>query len=117
MPESKANGKTAGLFRVWAEAEELIQIALILPCSAFIGWLGGALIDKWLHQTWIGLAGIVFGGASGLVYVIRLALAASKNPALQDEKDAGQNQSSDQQDQNQDQSDAVRDENDSGDKR
>jgi hypothetical protein len=31
-----------------------------------------------LHQSWIGLVGIVFGGISGLVYVIRLALATNK---------------------------------------
>lgn len=63
----------------------MMQIAILLPSAAFIGWLCGALADRWLHQTWISLAGIVFGGISGLVYVIRLALSAggeetSKSP-------------------------------------
>lgn len=61
-----------------------MQIALVLPCAAFIGWLGGAWLDHRLHQHWISAVGIVFGGASGLVYVIRLALQLNKNPAMQD---------------------------------
>jgi len=58
------------------QAEKLMQIAILLPSSAFIGWLAGAWLDKHLHQEWIGLAGIVFGGISGLVYVIRLVMAS-----------------------------------------
>ena len=58
------------------QAEKLMQIALLLPSSAFIGWLAGAWLDSRLHQEWIGLAGIVFGGISGLVYVIRLVMAS-----------------------------------------
>jgi F0F1-type ATP synthase assembly protein I len=63
------------------EAEKLMQIALLLPSAAFIGWLAGAWLDKVLHQAWIGLAGMVFGGISGLVYVVKLAMqAASETP-------------------------------------
>jgi ATP synthase protein I len=43
--------------------------------SAFIGWVLGAWADKALHQDWIGIAGIAFGGIAGLVYVIRLVLS------------------------------------------
>ncbi len=38
-----------------------------------------------LHQSWIAVVGIVFGGVSGLVYAIRVALAANKDPKLQDD--------------------------------
>jgi hypothetical protein len=69
--------KPVGLDAV-VQAEKMIQIAILLPCSAFIGWLIGAWLDKHLHQTWIGFAGILFGGFSGLFYVVRLALAAEK---------------------------------------
>ena len=76
IPESKQRGKLSGGIAAWAQAEKMMQIALILPCAAFIGWLGGAWIGSRLHQPWIGLVGIVFGGVSGLVYVVRLALAS-----------------------------------------
>jgi F0F1-type ATP synthase assembly protein I len=56
------------------QAEKMMQIALLLPSAAFIGWLLGAWADKAFHQSWIGIAGIVFGGISGLVYVIRLVI-------------------------------------------
>ena len=62
-----------------------MQIALVLPCSVFIGWLAGAWLDHRLHQSWIAIAGLVFGGISGMVYVVRLVFAVNKDPAMQDE--------------------------------
>src|ERR1700761_7634668 len=79
IPDSKPRGKASGIVDAVVQAEKLIQIALVLPCAAFIGWLAGAWLDSRLHQSWIGLVGIVFGGVSGLVYVIRLALATNKD--------------------------------------
>jgi hypothetical protein len=79
IPDSNQHGKVSGMVSAIVQAEKMIQIALVLPCAAFIGWLGGAWLDSRLHQTWIGLVGIVFGGVSGLVYVIRLALATDKD--------------------------------------
>ena len=61
------------------EAEKLLQIALMLPCAALIGWLIGAWADKHFHQSWIAVFGVVFGAISGLVYVIRMALTAERN--------------------------------------
>ena len=84
-PDSKQSGKDAGLFSAWIQAEKLMQIALVLPCAAFIGWLIGAWLDHRLHESWIAVAGIVFGGASGMVYSIRVALAANKDPKMQDD--------------------------------
>jgi len=72
-PRSVASSGVSAL----VEAEKMMQIALLLPCAAFIGWLLGAWIGGRLHQSWMGLAGIVFGGISGLVYVVRLAIAAA----------------------------------------
>ncbi len=79
IPDSKPHGKASGIVDAIVQAEKLIQIALVLPCAAFIGWLAGAWLDSRLHQSWIGLVGIVFGGVSGLVYVIRLALSTDKD--------------------------------------
>ncbi len=52
----------------------MMQIALMLPCAAFIGWLIGFGLDHWLHQTWIAMIGIVAGILSGLVGAIRMAM-------------------------------------------
>jgi ATP synthase protein I len=60
------------------QAEKLLQIALMLPCAAVVGWLIGAWADKHFHQTWIAIAGIVFGAVSGLVVVIRMALTSER---------------------------------------
>jgi len=91
IPEQKQRGKGGGLLSAWIEAEKLMQIALVLPCAVFIGWLAGAWLDRRFHQSWISLVGLVFGGASGLVYVVRLAFDANKDPATQDKEsdDAG----------------------------
>ena len=85
IPESKLPAKVSGGFGAYIEAEKLMQIALLLPSSAFVGWLAGAWLDSRLHQSWIGLAGIVFGGVSGLVYVVRLALTSES----ESKKDTG----------------------------
>ena len=57
------------------QAEKLMQIAVLLPASACVGWLIGAWADRRLHQSWIGLVGILLGGILGLIYVIRLVMA------------------------------------------
>jgi ATP synthase protein I len=71
------SGMSSGVDAI-VQAEKLLQIALMLPCAAVVGWLIGAWADKHFHQTWIAIAGIVFGAVSGLVYVIRMALTAER---------------------------------------
>ncbi len=68
--------KTSSGIETLVQAEKLMQIAILLPSAAFIGWLAGAWADKAFHQKWLGIAGIVFGGISGLVYVIRLVISS-----------------------------------------
>jgi ATP synthase protein I len=79
IPESKPRPRFGSGLASLAEAEKMVQIAILLPSSAFIGWLIGAWLDKSLHQTWISLVGILFGGISGLVYVVRLVIAVNSN--------------------------------------
>ena len=71
------------------QAEKLMQIAILLPSAAFIGWLAGAWADSRLHQHWIGIAGIVVGGISGLVYVIRLAMTTMGEVRIVAKKEDG----------------------------
>jgi hypothetical protein len=71
--------KTSSGIDTLVQAEKLMQIAILLPSAAFIGWLFGAWADKGLHQTWISLAGLIFGGISGLVYVIRLVISTGND--------------------------------------
>lgn len=76
IPEHRQPKKDSGGLATLVQAEKLMQIAILLPSAAFIGWLGGAWLDKHLHQTWIGVVGVAFGGISGLVYVVRLVLTS-----------------------------------------
>jgi len=81
IPDRNPQSKTSGGIATLVQAEKLMQIAILLPSAAFIGWLAGAWLDSKLHQSWIGLAGIVFGGISGLVYVVRLVMATGDGTA------------------------------------
>jgi ATP synthase protein I len=78
IPESKFDPqkprKTSSGVETLVQAEKLMQIAILLPSAACVGWLLGAWADKVFHSSWIGLVGIAFGGISGLVYVVRLVL-------------------------------------------
>lgn len=75
IPDPAPKTKTSSGIETLVQAEKLMQIAILLPSAAFIGWLLGAWADRVWHQSWLGIAGIVFGGISGLVYVVRLVIS------------------------------------------
>ena len=79
IPETKRPGKTTPGLQAVVEAEKMVQIAILLPVTALVGWLVGAWLDEKLHQSWIGVTGVLVGGVAGLIYVIRLALTAEKS--------------------------------------
>ncbi len=87
LPNSGSRSKLSGGVDGVIEAEKLLQLALMLPCAAVIGWLIGAWADKHFHQNWIAIVGIIFGAISGLVYLIRMALATER--ATRNVKDPG----------------------------
>jgi ATP synthase protein I len=66
--------KRSEVLETVVKAERLTQIAFILPAALLIGWGGGALLDKWLHQDWIYIVGLVLGAVAGMVEAIRLAI-------------------------------------------
>jgi len=86
IPEDKRRGKDSpgggGFMGAWIQAEKMIQIALVLPCAAFICWLPGYWLDRHFHQTWMAIAGIVFGIIAGLVAAIRMATVYSNAPGM-----------------------------------
>jgi ATP synthase protein I len=87
IPDQEPKRRDSAGIQTLIQAEKLTQIAVLLPSAAFIGWLIGAWLDSKLHQSWIALAGIVFGGISGLVYVVRLVITTG------DGKDKGSTKS------------------------
>lgn len=62
------------MFGAWVQAEKMMQIVLLLPSAAFIGWLAGYGLDRWLHQKWMATAGAIFGIFAGLVGAVRMAI-------------------------------------------
>jgi F0F1-type ATP synthase assembly protein I len=95
IPESRQRKKPPGAFDAWVQAEKLMQIAILLPSAAFVGWLIGAWLDNRLHQEWIAIFGVVFGAISGLVGVVRMAIAAERN-SLPDTKSENGTEEEDQ---------------------
>lgn len=73
--DKRPQSGTSGVLGAWVQAEKLLQIALMLPSAAFVGWLAGYGLDRWLHQSWIGVSGAIFGIIAGLVGAVRTAVA------------------------------------------
>lgn len=61
------------------QVESLIQLALMLPVATVVGWLIGLGLDKWLHQHWIYIPGLILGAAAGFVQIFRVVLAQTKD--------------------------------------
>jgi F0F1-type ATP synthase assembly protein I len=74
MPDAKQNRKARGsqVRDTLIKADHMLQIAFILPAAAFVGWIAGALLDLWLHQHWIFIAGIMLGIAAGFLQIFRM---------------------------------------------
>lgn len=89
MPEQKPSKRVSSRLGALIEAEKAMQMALLLPSAVVIGWVGGAWLDTRLHQSWIALAGIILGSVSGLVGIIRIALAAGAESETDDNKGSG----------------------------
>ena len=68
-------GKQSGATQAIVKVEKLTQIAFALPVAALVGWVLGGLLDRWLHQHWIWIAGLVVGVIAGFVQVFRLISA------------------------------------------
>ena len=78
IPNPTPNQPPKGGLKSIAQTERLIQIALVLPIAVLIGWFFGAMLDRWLHQSWITIVGIILGMIAGMMEAVRMALAAGK---------------------------------------
>lgn len=70
------NKRSDGLATL-VKAERLTQIAFVLPAAVLIGWGAGVLLDKWLHQDWIYIVGLILGAIAGMFEAVRQALRAN----------------------------------------
>jgi F0F1-type ATP synthase assembly protein I len=62
----------------WVTVARYSQLAMTLPAATVVGWLIGYLLDRWLHTTWLYLAGLLLGIAAGFVELIRTVTKAEK---------------------------------------
>lgn len=62
----------------WVQVSRYSQLALIFPAALVVGWLIGTALDRWLHTTWLYLAGILLGIAAGFIELIRTVLRDTK---------------------------------------
>ena len=62
----------------WRQYGRYSQMALALPAGVIAGLIVGALLDRWLHTTWITLAGLIVGSVAGFAELIRGLMRISK---------------------------------------
>jgi ATP synthase protein I len=76
-PPAKSSSKD-GALQSLVRIESLIQLALLLPAAVVIGWALGLVLDRWLHQHWINILGLIAGAVAGFVQIFRVVLSHSK---------------------------------------
>jgi F0F1-type ATP synthase assembly protein I len=72
------NNKPERNENVWVQVARYSQLALLLPSCTVMGWLVGTGLDRWLHQSWISIAGLLLGTGAGLFELIRTVLKDNK---------------------------------------
>jgi F0F1-type ATP synthase assembly protein I len=63
----------------WKQYGEYSQIALILPAAILAGLILGAVLDRWLHTTWLTVAGLLLGAGVGFYQLARGLMKVSKD--------------------------------------
>lgn len=59
----------------WIAVEKYLQLGFTIPAATFVGWLIGAMLDRWLGKHSFSLGGLVVGTIAGFVYFIRAAMS------------------------------------------
>jgi F0F1-type ATP synthase assembly protein I len=73
------NEKQNGDKKLWLQLARYSQLGLVLPAATLVGWLIGVALDKWLHTTWLYLAGLLLGIVAGFVELIRTVMSSESN--------------------------------------
>jgi F0F1-type ATP synthase assembly protein I len=60
----------------WIQLARYSQLAFVFPAATVAGWLIGVALDRWLHTTWLYIAGLIVGIVAGFVELIRAALSS-----------------------------------------
>jgi len=76
-PEAKSSA-TDGALKSLVGVQSFIQLGLFLPAAVVIGWAMGLVLDRWLNQHWINIAGVVAGAVAAFVYIFRVVLTHFK---------------------------------------
>jgi F0F1-type ATP synthase assembly protein I len=74
MPDSPNSEKRS----FWITMARYSQLAFVLPAATVTGWIIGLLLDRWLHTTWLYLAGLLLGIVAGFIELIRTVLKSEK---------------------------------------
>jgi F0F1-type ATP synthase assembly protein I len=78
QPDRSSPPSKEGALQSFARIQTLIQLALLLPAAVVIGWALGLVLDRWLHQHWINILGLIAGAVAGFVQIFRVVLSHSK---------------------------------------
>ena len=77
-PMPSPNDESAEKKSTWVQLANYSQLAFIFPAATMVGWLIGAGLDRWLHTSWLYLAGLILGIIAGFAELIRTAMSDSK---------------------------------------
>jgi ATP synthase protein I len=78
QPDRPSPPPKEGALQSLVRIETLIQLAILLPAAVVIGWALGLVLDRWLHQHWINILGLIAGAVAGFVQIFRVVLSHSK---------------------------------------
>ena len=73
MADDSKNTEDSGKNSAPATFAKYSYLAMVLPSSAFAGWLFGALLEKAFHITWLHIAGLILGIIAGFFELGRVA--------------------------------------------
>jgi F0F1-type ATP synthase assembly protein I len=62
----------------WVQIARYSELAFAMPAATVVGWAIGVALDRWLHTTWLYIAGLLIGILAGFVELIRTVVKDSK---------------------------------------
>jgi ATP synthase protein I len=78
-PQDKSRPSSKdGALQSLVGVQSLISLGLLLPAAVVVGWAMGLVLDRWLHQHWINIAGLILGAVAGFVQIFRIVLSQTK---------------------------------------